>query len=394
MPGLPAGLPDGCVPCTEGGILKYDIVIIGAGPAGSLAARTAAAAGLKTLLIEKRSRIGWPVRCGEGVSPQTCQAVGVTVKPYHYVESTDFVSPGGTRIRLSTPCYLIDRAQFDQDLADHAVQHGAELWLNARATRLIPRKKGFAVAIKKDGKTLILSPKVIIAADGVESEIARMVGKPALKLSEVGTAAAVVVEGLIPEPEAMLQHYFGDPSFGYFWAFPKGHGLANIGVGWIAGKMTRVNPIDVLRQKLSTPEYKQAKVLHYTSGAVPMTRRLRPLHEKNVLFVGDAARLSNPIIGDGMTPALLSGVLAGKAAVESVLADDPRIFATYDAEWARQSSFGTTLEDMQAAFFKLQRTLLALPTDKRTAALELLWISAKTENKFPFSISNARLSLL
>ena len=365
--------------------MKYDIVIIGAGPAGSLAARTAAAAGLKTLLIEKRSRVGWPVRCGEGVSPQTCQAVGVTVKQYHYVESTDFVSPGGTRIRLSTPCYLINRAQFDQDLADHAVQHGAELWLNARATRLVPRKQGFAVAVERNGKTVVLSPKVIIAADGVESEIARMAGKPALKLSEVGTAAAVVVEGLTPEPEAMLQHYFGDPSFGYFWAFPKGRGLANIGVGWIAGKSTRVKPIDVLRQKLSTPEYKKAKILHYTSGAVPMTRRLRPLHEKNVLFVGDAARLSNPIIGDGMTPALLSGVLAGKAAVESVLADDPGLLATYDAEWARQASFGTTLEDMQSCFFRIQRSLLALTPEKRTAVLEKLWAAAKATNAFPFS---------
>ena len=365
--------------------MKVDIVIVGAGPAGSLAARTAAAAGLKTLLIEKRSRVGWPVRCGEGISPQTCRAIGVTVKHYHYIESTDFVSPGGTRICLSTPCYLVNRAQFDRDLADHAVQSGAELWLNARATHLVPRKKGFAIAVEWNRKTVVLSPKVIIAADGVESEIARMAGKPVLKLSEVGTAAAVVAKGLDTEPEAMLQHYFGDPSFGYFWLFPKGGGLANIGVGWIAGKPSRLQPIDALRQRLSMPEYRKLKILHYTSGAVPMTRRLRPLHEKNILFVGDAARLSNPIIGDGMTPAMLSGVIAGKKAEESVHADDPGILAAYDAEWARQASFGTKLEDMQTAFFKLQRTLLALPTDKRTAALERLWTAAKTANRFPFS---------
>lgn len=367
--------------------VKYDIVIVGAGPAGSLAAKTAAAAGLKTLLIEKRSRIGWPVRCGEGISPQTCKAVGISVKHHHYIESTNFVSPGGSRIRLPTPCYLINRAQFDQNLAYQAVQHGTELWLNARATQLIPRKKGFAIAVEREGKTFVLSPKVIIAADGVESEIARMAGKPALKLSEVGTAAAAVVEGLTPEPEVMLQHYFGDPSFGYCWTFPKGHGLANIGVGWIAGKMTRVKPIDVLRQKLSSPEFKKVKIVHYASGAVPMTRRLRPLHEKNILFVGDAARLSNPIIGDGMTPALLSGVLAGKAAVASILADDPKVLASYDSEWSRQSSFGTTLEDMQSGFFEIQRSLLALTPKKRTAALEKLWAAAKAENTFPFSPS-------
>ncbi len=100
--------------------MKYDVVVVGGGPAGAIAARTAASKGLKTLLVEKRSSIGDPVRCGEGLNQAVCKEFGI--KPTEYFNRTDFfdyISPGGKVIRFNSPSYTIDRRLFDKDLVNN-----------------------------------------------------------------------------------------------------------------------------------------------------------------------------------------------------------------------------------------------------------------------------------
>ena len=134
---------------------EYDVIIVGAGPAGSLAARTAAENGLEALLIEKRQEIGDPVRCAEGIGKAELKKF---VQPDPKWISADLkmsriFSPDGTMIELSEKMsgnevgYVLERKIFDRELAKLAAKAGAEVQVKTQATGLII-ENGFVCGIK------------------------------------------------------------------------------------------------------------------------------------------------------------------------------------------------------------------------------------------------------
>ncbi|VVB89987.1 Digeranylgeranylglycerophospholipid reductase [uncultured archaeon] len=372
--------------------MNYNIVVVGGGPAGAMAAKTAASKGLKTLLIEKRSSIGDPVRCGEGLSYNACEKLNI--RPKEYFNKTDFfdlISPGGKVIRLKTPNYIIDRKLFDQDLVTEAEDKGAEVWLKARAASIEKKGATFRINIEKDKKLIEVNPEVIIAADGVESTVARMAGIPiSLKLEDIGSSAAAVVEGVNIERNVMIESFLKDIPFGYSWIFPKSENIANIGVGWITKNGIKLKPVDLLHSFLKNSKYlKGGRIKYYTSGGVPATLKIENLVYRNILFTGDAAHLSNPVGGDGVPQAMLSGKLAAEVSAESILQEKPMILKKYELEWEKATLGEFCFRDAQYALYILQNALLTMPILRKEEAIEELWSMAQKNGQYPFDLISA-----
>ncbi|MGB9860635.1 MAG: FAD-dependent monooxygenase, partial [Moorellaceae bacterium] len=202
---------------------EYDVIVVGAGPAGSAAARVAAAAGLKVLILERKARPGFPVQCAEYVPVLMDLEVEIPGEAVaQRVEGMEARFPEGTTLAVHAPGFLLRREVFDYALALQAVAAGAELWTSTCVLNWT--EKGLIV--RREGSLLTLKARVIVGADGPRSVVARAAGYRPHRL-----AVAYQVEVELPESMRVTQVYF-DPAFfgGYAWVFPKGL-TANVGVG-------------------------------------------------------------------------------------------------------------------------------------------------------------------
>ncbi len=312
---------------------EFDIVVIGGGPGGSTAAFFAASAGAKVLLLEKKSVVGIPQLCAEGVSTTGLCDVYPEIEPEWIsttIEGAILVSPEGNRIRVRHPKagYILERRIFDRSLFANAAKAGASTITTAPAKSLL-WKNDYIVGVGYEhlGTRRMAKCKVIIAADGVESNVARWVfPKDRLSSREIHVAAQVVMSGVDCE-EGFPEFHIGRKiaQGGYAWVFPKGTGIANVGLG--------INPSlketdgktawELLRTFINSRFGDSGRIIEIASGNVPTAKRLHRIAYRNVLFVGDAGRLTDPISGGGIATALLSGKIAGKLAAEAVMNKKP-----------------------------------------------------------------------
>jgi len=164
---------------------KYDILVIGGGPAGALAAKTAAEAGNSVCLIEKRPAIGTPVRCAEGIGKELLKEF---VKPDPRwisadIERARLIAPNGTTIALEQDRagnevgYVLDRKVFDRELVWQAAEAGADVAVKTRATAPIMENGAVRGAnVISIGRPAEIRAEVVIAADGTEAQFARRAG--------------------------------------------------------------------------------------------------------------------------------------------------------------------------------------------------------------------------
>ena len=304
----------------------YDIVVIGAGPAGSSATQAAAQRGAKVLLIDRRQRIGVPVQCAEFV-PQW-------ISRYAHFSSTCVLQtiqtmvthlPDGTSHEMKSPGYMLDRSLFDKELAASAILSGAKISIQTKAVALSHE----GLVVERGSKKERIQAKVFIGADGVHSCIARCVGQPFLK-----TIAALQYEVVIQEPRNYVEVFFHkDYEGGYAWFFPKGR-TANVGVGVIPQKTTLLlelmdHFLDYLVESKRLPV---VEVVVKTGGSIPCEKPRKTVFE-NILLVGDAAGHAHPITGAGILNAVIGGEIAGRVAVESIDRGDLRHLKNYETEW-------------------------------------------------------------
>ena len=286
------------------------VLVVGAGPAGSAAALAARRAGAEVLLIDKA---GFPRDkvCGDGVAPQALDVLSVLgvdvdalVDGSAPVRTLRLTSPGGAEARRATvrPGWVVPRTVFDARLRDAALAAGAEP----------VRHRVREVTVAADGVAVDdITGDVLIAADGAESVVRRAVAR----LPRPGTVALAIrgyaPSGPWPDGEQLLsltaQHW---PA--YAWAFPVGDGRANVGYGEVltGAPPTRAHLLTRLHELLpdAVPTGLRAHRLPLSTGRVRTP-------DGRVLLAGDAAGLINPVTGEGIFYAVLSGALAGAAAV-------------------------------------------------------------------------------
>lgn len=304
---------------------EYDVIVVGAGPAGTTAARIAANVGLKVLIVERKRRPGLPVQCAEYVPALIDLEVEIPEKAVaQRVEGMEALFPDGTTFTVRAPGYLLRREVFDATLAQQAVEAGAELWTDACALALAEDE----VIVRKEGRILTVKARVVVGADGPRSIVARAAGYRPHRL-----AVAYQVEVEVPEPLRVTRVYF-DPTFfgGYAWVFPKGS-TANVGVGVTGGEANGRWPDlhGLLGKFLVFLGWEKKRITRRTGGFLPVSGPYRNCCSGRVILCGDAGGFTHPVTGAGILFAVLSGELAGRATVRYFCEVTP--LSSYDEEW-------------------------------------------------------------
>ncbi|MFH1472407.1 MAG: NAD(P)/FAD-dependent oxidoreductase [Nanoarchaeota archaeon] len=344
---------------------SYDVVIVGAGPGGSITARDCAKAGLKVLLLEKRPEIGAPKRCGEGMSLEALQKIGyfgnerfVTQR----IETGFFIAPNGKSIEIpsGTGGYVLERKVFDKFLAYDAAKAGAKIVSNAEAIELIKTDgKISGVVVNYNESKHRIGAKVVVAADGIESKIAKMAGlNTSSSLMNMASGYQYEMAGIDIENPKALYFYFGKsiaPS-GYVWIFPKGEHIANVGIGIIAQKDGRTAKHYLDKWIDSMPFVKKGSIIEENAGGIPIGNFLKKMTADNFLAVGDAAHQVNPIHGGGLAEATSAGMLAAKLIVKSIKegnTSDKKLDEYNGLWWNERGNHLLKLEKLMNAFSKI-----------------------------------------
>lgn len=309
----------------------YDVAVVGAGPAGATAARAAASAGLRTLLLDRRPELGYPVQCGEFL-PSVGELLDLfevgdvvadayRIPPETVLSTTHWmtcVDPYGRRFRFPLEGQTVSRRAFDKRLALDAEKAGAEL------------RHPVGVVSARDGRLRTatgetVEAKVVVGADGPISVVARGAGVTlprALYRMITATSAGAPADG--------IELYFGRfAPGGYAWSFPKGP-EANVGLG-----VMELPP----RATLSSLLDRFTAAAHLAPGTartrwwVPIGPPPATAVHGRTLLAGDAANLVMATNGAGIPTAMLSGWDAGVAAAAHLLEGRP--LTGYDARWRR-----------------------------------------------------------
>ena len=289
----------------------FDVVVVGAGPAGSAAALAARRAGASVLLLDK-AVFPRDKPCGDGIAPHALdvlRGLGVTgvEDGYAPVPSLRLVGPGGGAVarRHARPTYTIPRLIFDNRIVEAAVAAGVRL--RRHTVRQLREHPSHVVL---DGT---IAAGTVIGADGAYSLVRKALRQPPngpghLALAIRGYAGA---PGGPPE-QRIVTAAARWPA--YAWSFPIGDGRANIGYGEVlrGTPLTRSHLLDRLSALL--PDLDVAAATGLRAHHLPLSTR-RPLPARGrLLLAGDAMSLINPFTGEGIFYAVLSGALAGAAA--------------------------------------------------------------------------------
>ena len=328
--------------------MDWDVIVVGAGPGGSTAARYAAMEGLDVLLLEKRQEIGAPVRCAEGVGTQTLKRF---IEPdpkwvAQVINRCRLIAPNGKHVELVAPeeGLILERKIFDRRLAELASEHGTDVRCKARVTDVL--KDGDTVTgvrVKHLGREYDVHSKVVIAADGVESQVARWAGVNTLvKLVDLDVCAQFLVSGLkLDQPDSC--YFFVGHEYapgGYGWVFPKRCDIANVGLGITPLHTTRHKETALeLLHKLMGRFFPEASIVSMVVGGIPIDGKPRQISANGFMVIGDAAHQADPMTGGGITNAMIAGQIAGEMAAKAIGANDVSlgVLKEYDRRWNREA---------------------------------------------------------
>lgn len=298
---------------------RFDVLVVGAGPAGvatalaALATDPAARVGLLDRAEFPRDKV-----CGDGVTAGAIamlHELGATVvlDGLTPVDVLSFTSPGGhtAQVRTGEPAYVVPRRVLDARLVAAAVSGGAEL-LTEKVTEVRPSADHVLVNGRHQARC-------VIGADGANSVVRRQLGASRQPWAHTALAMRGYATGASGVPR--LQAWFGAqrrPS--YSWLFTTGEGPANIGYITFDGSLQprRGTLVAAIREQFADLDIDAATL---QAHQLPLSTCRPPPGRGRVLLAGDAASLINPLTGEGIHTALLSGALAGQAAIRQ--ADDP-----------------------------------------------------------------------
>lgn len=317
-----------------------DILVVGAGPAGSIAAAAAARSGARTLLIDAKTRIGEPLHCGEFVPQRLFSEFpldrGCIVQSVHAMETrilggaafTDESDRSLARDQLkkesASPGFLIDRVRFDRDLARDAAASGATVVSSAR----LVGRDGDAWILLQRSEQLEVRPRFVVAADGAVSSVGTILG---MRHPELLRGVQMEVPLTRPFDRTFV---FLSPELvgGYGWLFPKGN-VANVGVGVISRGDVRPRALlERLVAYLLARDMIRPGVLARWGGSISVSGMRQRLVAENVIFCGDAAGLTHPITGAGIPQAVVSGSTAGLAAARALETGKQASLADYEKD--------------------------------------------------------------
>ncbi len=346
----------------------WDVLVVGAGPAGSSAAFFLSKLGYKTLLIEAK-KLPRAKPCGDGVGPRSViNLYKMGLKDwlensgFYKTELLRLVSPFGAEL-ISNPKladfevihgYVISRSLLDYKLIELSVNNGASYLEGYPVTEVIKDEDDRAVGVKVgDSKAAKIKSKLVVVADGSNGKVSRMFGQ------SLNTVEAIGYRGYASnlDDQKHTASIIFTPQFptGYVWIFPNAATKANIGLGTLGLKngsdpLNLKKSFDLVFDDLLNPgaEIESKKL----GGAMRMNFAKRPVWFKGVAFVGDACGLVSPINGEGISHAIESAQLLAKA-----LEKKPKDNQSLDKGLM---NYQKLLNDEFISYFRLGRLLVKL----------------------------------
>ncbi|NYT06971.1 MAG: NAD(P)/FAD-dependent oxidoreductase [Methanomicrobiales archaeon] len=328
----------------------YDVVVVGAGPAGSAAARHCAEQGLSTCLIEEHGTIGYPVQCAGLLSEAAFRECRVSRRSIlHEVSGARIITAQGSELSFDagrTRAFVADRAILDREMAMHAADAGADVRLKTAYSG----RKGQAVRTRGVHGRGEIPFRVLIAADGPRSPVARSLGMPRPPIFLAGLQAEIIrhMDGSHVElyPDASPE-FFG-------WVIPIGKGRARIG---LAGTQDIPERFRMFCRGIC-----DGGVIHLVSGTVPLGV-MEKTYGHATLFVGDAAGFPKPTSGGGVYTGVRSAAHAAAVAGEACLRNDTTdaVLAGYEQRW--KADFGRELE-FGLRVYRLRQQLSPVDIDR------------------------------
>lgn len=336
---------------------EADVIVVGAGPAGSTTAYYLAQAGLNVLLLEKTSFPREKV-CGDGLTPRAVKHLinmGVDLSAPGWIRNKGLrIYGGGTRLELPWPelashpdfGLVRTRYDFDQILADRAVKAGAHLHQNTNVTGPVVDERTGRItgvtAVQSQGgesnggekQTVTFSAPLVVAADGNSSRLSLAMGLRKREDRPMGVAVRRYYESPRHEDdylESWLELWDKDPAGnpvllpGYGWVFGVGDGTSNVGLGLLNTSKNFQNTD--YRQMLKrwtagmpqewqfTEEHAKGPI---RGAALPMGFNRQPHYTRGLLLVGDAGGMINPFNGEGIAYAMESGEFAAGVIVQAL----------------------------------------------------------------------------
>lgn len=327
-------------------VAEFDVIVVGAGPAGSEAARASACAGLRTLLVEEHATVGAPSHCTGKLSQHAFREFDLPVTlAQNAVSAAVFHSPGGASVhvrRATVDSYVVDRVAFDRWLVSRAADAGARVLTGVRVThaeredgRMIVRGQRRAPA----AETFDARCRIIIDAEGASPRLPGILGLRLPRRYALGLQYEMRgVGGLAADtPET----FFGSgvaPGF-FAWLMPLGESRARVGL-CVDPRRTHRPPVWYLERLLAThPALRDrvagAVVEHKVAGRIPLLTARSPTGADGMIVVGDAAGQVKATSGGGIYFAMLAGRIAGEAAVRYV-AGDRTAPVVYERRWRQR----------------------------------------------------------
>ncbi|SNC74986.1 geranylgeranyl reductase family [Hymenobacter gelipurpurascens] len=334
---LPARVPDSV-------ITDYDVLLVGAGPAGTACALALRRSGLRVALVDKaqfpRDKI-----CGDAIPSPTLKALAGLDVAYAAelrvllashradVAHSRLVAPGGAEVSISwkAPAFNSPRLQFDEALLKLVRRHTTTTVLENWPVKTVEACSSHVTLHSANHAQPPLTARLVIGCDGANSVVGRHLAPWPLDRSRHCAAVRAYYSGVTNAPETTSDFYFLRQHLaGYCWVFPVGNGVYNVGFGMLSSDIAR-DQIDlkaVLRELLAehpalAPQFREARPLSEIKGfGLPLGGSARPLTGPRALLCGDAAALIDPMQGHGIDKAVQSGLLAAEHALRCFQQND------------------------------------------------------------------------
>lgn len=352
--------------------MQYDVIIVGGGPAGSLAGLTLANKGYQVLILDKTT-FPRDKFCGGGLSRRILKRFPFLSKifeeiPVHYINKVCLKSPNGMTVyeEREEPIYfIIRRSEFDTLLLKQCKKGGLDVLEGHKVTQLVDYPDAIAV-ITDIGKRFI--GKLVIGADGVHSAIARHSGlNPGWPSDKIGInfMEETPYEQLHINMTNMIYVFYGfNYSTGYGYIFPKKN-YVNIGIGFLYSyfkENIQEKPYAIYKHFfdfLTRNNFVngQSQRSNFHGFFVPLGGPLKKTFAPRVLLCGDAAGFVNAFSAEGIYYAMVSAEHAAKVALQALAHNDfsEQSLSTYQANW--QQEIGNELE----VSVKIQQELFKRP---------------------------------
>jgi len=347
-----------------------DIIVVGAGPCGSVSAYTAAKLGTNVLVCEEHNQAGKPNHCAGHLSISSLQKLTLNF-PSDTIENkimgAKICAPSGNQfvLRCQSPVtYVLDREKFDKHLAQQAMKAGADYRFNSRVKSLLLDSGYVKGVVLRNGEKI--KSKLVIDAEGCSSSVLKQTGLTGVNSSRIVRGIQAEVDAVENVETGMVELYLGQkvaPDF-FAWIIPKTDGTAKVGLATCKGNPQLYLERLMKKHPVASQKLKRSTITQLAVHPIPLAGPIQKTYSNGFLAVGDAASQVKATTGGGVmfgaTCAKIAGEVAAKAVQRNIFSES--FLSKYETQWRQAVDFELKV------MLQLRKMLNSL-SDKKTDTL-------------------------